>query len=194
MQYIVTSEEMKFYDESTIRKVGIPALVLMERAALETADIIWRNAKKISRIIVFAGTGNNGGDGLAVGRILSQRGIDVTFYLVGDESRVSEETKTQISIIRNLGLSILSKLPQAEYDIVIDSLFGTGLSRNIAGVYEKAVKDIGALKARGAMERQDIIFIREKKRRVSFLSDISVLRSSSFPKRGHLIFRLAQKR
>ena len=78
MQYIVTSEEMKFYDESTIRKVGIPALVLMERAALETADIIWRNAKKISRIIVFAGTGNNGGDGLAVGRILSQRGIDVT--------------------------------------------------------------------------------------------------------------------
>ena len=139
MQYIVTSEEMKFYDESTIRKVGIPALVLMERAALETADIIWRNAKKISRIIVFAGTGNNGGDGLAVGRILSQRGIDVTFYLVGDESRVSEETKTQISIIRNLGLSILSKLPQAEYDIVIDSLFGTGLSRNIAGVYEKAV-------------------------------------------------------
>ena len=47
MQYIVTSEEMKFYDESTIRKVGIPALVLMERAALETADIIWRNAKKI---------------------------------------------------------------------------------------------------------------------------------------------------
>lgn len=151
MQYIVTSEEMKFYDESTIRKVGIPALVLMERAALETADIIWRNAKKTSRIIVFAGTGNNGGDGLAVGRILSQRGIDVTFYLVGDESRVSEETKTQISIIRNLGLSILSKLPQAEYDIVIDSLFGTGLSRNIAGVYEKAVKDIGALKARGAM-------------------------------------------
>lgn len=150
MQYIVTAEEMKFYDESTVREVGIPALVLMERAAEQTADIVARNAKKSSRVIVFAGTGNNGGDGLAAGRILSQRGMDVTFYLIGGESRASRETKKQISIIRNLGLSVLSKLPEAEYDIVIDSLFGTGLTREIKGMYERAVKEIGALKAKGA--------------------------------------------
>ena len=151
MQYIVTSEEMKFYDESTIGNVGIPSLVLMERAAVETADIIIRNAKKSSRVIVFAGTGNNGGDGLAVGRILFQKGMDVTFCLIGDENKVSTETNTQMAIIRNLGLSILSKFPEKEYDIVIDSLFGTGLTRKITGVYTQAVKIINTLKEKGAI-------------------------------------------
>ena len=151
MQYIVTSEEMKFYDDSTIKKVGIPSLVLMERAAVVTADIILRYAKKASKVIVYAGTGNNGGDGLAIGRILSQNGLEVTFYLPGDESRASSETAKQLAIIRNLGFSILSKLPKAEYDIVIDSLFGTGLSREITGLYAKAVKDINERKAKGAL-------------------------------------------
>ena len=80
MQYIVTAEEMKFYDRSTIKKVGIPSLVLMERAAFETAEVILKAAKRTSKVIVFAGTGNNGGDGLAVGRILCQKGMNVSFY------------------------------------------------------------------------------------------------------------------
>ena len=151
MQYIVTAEEMKFYDRSTIKKVGIPSLVLMERAAFETAEVILKAAKRTSKVIVFAGTGNNGGDGLAVGRILCQKGMNVFFYLPGDESKATEETRVQLSIVRNLGFSVLSKLPEREYDIVIDSLFGTGLARNITGVYQKAVESINHLKTKGAM-------------------------------------------
>ncbi|MGN0377246.1 MAG: NAD(P)H-hydrate dehydratase [Suilimivivens sp.] len=151
MQYIVTAEEMKFYDGETISKIGIPSLVLMERAAYETAEVISRYVKKGTKVIVFAGTGNNGGDGIAVGRILAGRGAEVAFYMPGDESRASAETGRQLSIIRNLGFSILRNLPKAEYDIVIDSLFGIGLTRDIAGEYAKAVEDINVLRKKGAL-------------------------------------------
>lgn len=151
MQYIVTAEEMKFYDGETVTKIGIPSLVLMERAALETADVISEYVKKGTKVIVFAGTGNNGGDGLAVGRILAGRGAEVTFFMPGEESRASEETKKQLSVLRNLGFSILRNLPEGEYDIVIDSLFGIGLARDITGVYAKAIEDMNALKKKGAL-------------------------------------------
>lgn len=151
MQYIVTSEEMKYYDSYTIEKIGIPSLLLMERAAMEMAEVLLKYVRKDTRIIVFAGTGNNGGDALAVGRILSEKGALVSFYMPGDESRASKETKKQLSIIRNLGFSILRKLQKAEYDIVIDGLFGIGLARNIEGEYAEAVKDINCLKRKGAL-------------------------------------------
>ncbi len=152
MQYIVTAGEMKLYDEKTVAKAGIPSLLLMERAAFETADVVSRYLKKKgARVIVFAGTGNNGGDGLAIGRLLAEKGAEVSFYLPGDERKVSKETEMQLSIIRNLGFPILSKLPEAEYDIVIDSLFGIGLKRDIKGEYARAVADINSLKGKGAM-------------------------------------------
>lgn len=151
MQYIVTAEEMKYYDGETIARIGIPSLVLMERAAMETANVICRYVKKGTRVIVFAGTGNNGGDGLAVGRILAGKGAEVTFYMPGEENKLSRETEKQLSVVRNLGFSILRNLPDAEYDIVIDSLFGIGLARNITGVYAKAVEAVNGLKQKGAL-------------------------------------------
>ncbi len=151
MQYIVTADEMKFYDGYAIEKIGMPALLLMERAAMEMADVLSKYVRKGVRVIVFAGTGNNGGDALALGRILAARGAVVTFYMPGSESKASKETKKQISIIKNLGFSILSNLPEAEYDIVIDGLFGIGLARNITGKYAKAVESINNLKEKGAL-------------------------------------------
>lgn len=151
MQYIVTAEEMKFYDNYATEKTGMPSLLLMERAAMEMADVLSKYIRKGVRVAVFAGTGNNGGDALALGRILTARGCAVTFYMPGSESRAGKETKKQISIIRNLGFSILSNLPESEYDIVIDGLFGIGLTRNIAGKYAKAVAEINRLKEKGAL-------------------------------------------
>lgn len=151
MQYIVTAEEMKFCDSYTIDRIGIPSLLLMERAAMEMAEVVKTYIKKNSSVIIFAGTGNNGGDALAVGRLLSEWGAGVSFYMPGDEDRASGETKKQLSVLRNLGFSILRKMPDAEYDIVIDGLFGIGLAREITGIYEKAVEDIGRLKEKGAL-------------------------------------------
>lgn len=151
MEHIVTAKEMKIYDRYTTENIGIPSLVLMERAAIETADVLSRYVKQGIRVVIFAGTGNNGGDALAAGRILAERGAKVTFYMPGDEDHASVETARQISIVRNLGYPVLNELTEEEYDIVIDGLFGTGLSRNITGDYEKAIQKINRLREKGAL-------------------------------------------
>lgn len=149
MQYVVTAEEIKHYDTYTIEKTGIPSLLLMERAAMEVVLALEERCRKKSRVIIFAGCGNNGGDGLAIGRLLAEKGAEVTFYMPGEPGRVSTETKKQMEILLNLGFSIQRKLPPLEYDILIDALFGVGLSREITGVYREAVEEINRLGSRG---------------------------------------------
>ncbi|MCM1126786.1 MAG: NAD(P)H-hydrate dehydratase [Lachnospiraceae bacterium] len=150
MQYAVTAAEMKQYDRETILRVGIPSLVLMERAALETVRILCKERGRIHRALILAGTGNNGGDGLAVGRILASKGIKVTFLLAGNWDKLSEETARQKEILLNSGFSILRKLEDGEYDIVIDALLGIGLSREVEGEYAELIKSANAMKLRGA--------------------------------------------
>ena len=77
-QYLVTASQMKHYDANTIEKIGIPALVLMERAALVTVEEIQRVCPvKQNKVLVVAGCGNNGGDGLAIGRLLMLQGLSL---------------------------------------------------------------------------------------------------------------------
>lgn len=151
MRYIVTAQEMKYYDSYTIEKTKIPSLLLMERAALEMTGIVEQRIKKGDEVIVFAGTGNNGGDALAVGRLLAQKGVFVSFYMPGDRNKATEETKKQCEILENLGFSIHGNFPEKEYDIVIDGLFGIGLKREISGIYKEAVEKMNALREKGAL-------------------------------------------
>ena len=82
MKFEVTSEQMASIDNFTITKIGIPSLVLMERAALgvaEMAERIW--GVKPGKVAIVCGAGNNGADGVAAGRILYLHQIDVTIFL-----------------------------------------------------------------------------------------------------------------
>lgn len=150
MQYIVNADEMKCYDSCTIQKIGIPSLVLMERAAIELVRVIEEKIGNKSKILICAGTGNNGGDALAIGRILASENVRVTFFMPGDKRKASEETQKQMKILQNLGFSILSNFPEKEYDIVIDGLFGIGLSREITGIYKETIEKINELHENGA--------------------------------------------
>lgn len=150
MRYIVTSREMKEYDGYTIEHIGIPSLLLMERAAMEMALILRKRISPGVRVVVFAGTGNNGGDALAVGRLLAQRGAMVDFYMPGERAKSTLETRKQLKILENSGYSIHGNLENDEYDIVIDGLFGIGLKRRIEGVYLRAVEEINRLREKGA--------------------------------------------
>lgn len=133
----------------------MPQAVLMERAALGVAgEIEKRFPPEVSvdnppgrRVLVAAGTGNNGGDGLAAGRILMQRGFAVDFFLAGDRSRCGRETERQLAILEKYGCPIQSKIEKEEYDIVVDALFGIGLSRRIEGVCAQAVEKMNRMKA-----------------------------------------------
>ena len=78
MRYITTSAEMQEIDRISIEEIGIPGMVLMEKAALKMHDFIVARFDKTKKICIVAGIGNNGGDGLALGRMLLEDGYSVT--------------------------------------------------------------------------------------------------------------------
>lgn len=142
-QYLVTAEEMKRYDANTMEKFHLPGLLLMERAALVTVEeIVHRCVNRPCRVLVLAGYGNNGGDGLAVGRLLMLQGYQVTFVMPGEDvySRCPEETRRQTDILHAYQTRIFSRMPEGEYDIVIDAVFGVGLSRPVEGIWQDAIQ------------------------------------------------------
>ena len=103
MEYIVTKNEMKAIDACTIDKIGIPQSVLMERAALALSEEIERINPDKGRILIAVDGGNNGGDGLAAARILSERGYPVDIYYVGGITEVSEQFEIQKNILMQIG-------------------------------------------------------------------------------------------
>lgn len=140
-QYLVTASEMKCYDGNTIEKYHMPALLLMERAALATVEELQRvRGNNPCSVLVVAGCGNNGGDGLAVGRLLMLQGYTVTCVLLGSEDRCTAETMRQLDILRAYQIPVFSTIQDGEYDIVIDAIFGIGLSRSVEGVSSDAIQ------------------------------------------------------
>ncbi len=144
MKNIVNAAQMKAVDDYTIEKIGIPAIVLMERAALAVAAMVKKHGSKQDKILAVCGTGNNGADGIAAARILKLEGYPVDILLAGDESKSSELARQQLEVARNLGISIYNNILIAEYTIIIDAIFGIGLSRNVSGVYKEIIEDINA--------------------------------------------------
>lgn len=150
MRYVITAEEMKYYDTATIEEIGIPSLLLMERAAMEMTMEISKRLSKTVKVLVLAGGGNNGGDALAVGRLLSEKGHKVIFWMPMGWEKVSTETGTQLHILKNMGFSIYDIFPEGEYDIIIDGLFGIGLTRDVSGGCAKAIEKVNEIKEEGA--------------------------------------------
>lgn len=152
MKYIMDSAQMKKIDGYSIKEVGIPSMVLMERAALTVTEVIMKELerRKISfseaRVLCVCGGGNNGADGMAAARQLSENGISADIYPVFEEGKGTEELKSQLAIIKKLKLPIINKPDFSEYNCIIDSLFGIGLSRDIEGEYEDTIRMINEKK------------------------------------------------
>ncbi len=142
MKKVVNSAQMKAIDFYTIENVGIPSMVLMERAALQVTECIKKHASKKDRILAVCGSGNNGADGIATARILSMEGYQVDILFVGDKNKASVQAKQQLTIARNLGISIYNNIKIEEYIIIIDAIFGIGLSKPVSGIYENTIKEM----------------------------------------------------
>lgn len=149
MKYSVTGAQAKQIDRDTIDRVGIPSLVLMERAALAVADEVCRRVPTKARAWAVCGTGNNGADGIAVGRILKERGYQVTVILAGNLDHATPEHKRQQRIAGQLGVCMVTPdaLPEEGCDIIIDALFGIGLAREITGAYKELLRRLAAERA-----------------------------------------------
>ena len=85
MDKYVGAATMKMIDAKSINEVGIPSMVLMERAALSVVKNIIEREDNNSRCIVVAGVGNNGGDGICIARILNEYGYNVKVYVIGSD-------------------------------------------------------------------------------------------------------------
>ena len=143
MQYIADASEAKEMDGISIHKIGIPSFVLMERASLCVSDCVRSFAEKErDRILVVCGMGNNGGDGAACGRILSEAGYNVQILILGQEEKASEEMKQQLFIARNLLIPVITTAVLSEYTVIIDAVFGIGLSRDVTGIYAEWIQKI----------------------------------------------------
>lgn len=147
-RYLLSSFETKKYDQNTIERIGIPGMVLMERAALGTYDALRERGLVQNGVHAFllAGYGNNGGDGLALARLLSEAGMLVEVCAVGKEEKATDSWRAQYGILQHYPVEFCNQPSHEEYAVVIDALFGVGLSRTITGVYEKAIETLNSLK------------------------------------------------
>ncbi|OGW50366.1 MAG: hypothetical protein A2078_12860 [Nitrospirae bacterium GWC2_57_9] len=150
---IATAQEMKNIDRRAIRQFGIPGPVLMENAAAGIMVEMERFFDGLggSRVAIVCGKGNNGGDGLALARRLSIRGVPVRVALLAPFSAVEGEAKVNLSILRKMDVDIVQNASQETLaailswcDIVVDALLGVGLSSPLKGLYARAVDMINA--------------------------------------------------
>lgn len=133
---------MKHLDDYAINQIGIPSMVLMERAALAVANCMKKHINYDDKIIAVCGTGNNGADAIAVARILKLQGYDTDVVIVGNTEKCSKESNQQINIAENLGISIYNNVNISEYTIIIDGMFGIGLNQPVRGNYLDYIKSI----------------------------------------------------
>ena len=152
MRYLLTGAEMTKADHYTSEVIGIPSLVLMERAALGVADEIEKRFPEKVRVTVLAGRGNNGADAIAAGRLLTDRGYPVSFFITGGKVGEGSSMAVQLKVISSYGLSCrvyepgCGMLEEAEPVVLVDGLFGTGLARKIEGDLAEAVSEINRLR------------------------------------------------
>ncbi len=148
MEYLVCAKEMKACDSGVIRHYGVPSLVLMERAALALTELLQKKDFDLKRVLVVAGSGNNGGDGFAMARILTLRGIKTDIWFVGNPEHLTEEAALQKQICENYGVPFVRNLKEHEYTTIVDAIFGSGLSREVTGAYAEVIEEINAFPAK----------------------------------------------
>lgn len=143
MKYLLNSAQMKACDSYTINEKGIPSAVLMERAALAVVEEIHSSFPERKRVLVLCGSGNNGGDGFAIARLLLLAGVQADVYFAGKETSLTEETALQKKIFENYHGKLCRNPEFGEYTLLVDALFGIGLSRKVAGSYASVLQAAG---------------------------------------------------
>jgi NAD(P)H-hydrate epimerase len=154
---LTTSQQIRAIDRATIELFCVPGILLMENAALATVAEIEKRwpALETMRIAIVCGKGNNGGDGLAIGRRIATRyNAAVTIWLTEDpEAAVAEEFKVNLEIARRFNLTIrpiegwdLFESELASSDLIVDAVLGTGISGDPKG---NAARGIAAIASAG---------------------------------------------
>ena len=157
---ILSAHQMKEVDRLTTERYGLPSLLLMENSGINLyLTLKGYFAEKLSeqRTAIICGKGNNGGDGLVLARQLRQRETAPDVFLLAPPETVSGDARINLDIYRALDGQVQPVLSEAEwarltprlegYDLVIDAILGTGISKPMVGVHARVVEDINRLRA-----------------------------------------------
>lgn len=153
---VLDAAQMREADRRTIEEIGIPSIVLMENAGRQVVSAMEARFEPLldSRVAVVCGCGNNGGDGFVVARVLSQRGVDVSVFVIGT-GEIRGDARVNFEVLGRMGLEVtriaseqdwVQHAPSvAGHDLLVDALFGTGLSSALSGLTEAVVADVNAM-------------------------------------------------
>ena len=146
---ILTAEQMNIADRKTIEELNVPSIVLMENAARSVFDTFSMLKINKNKIAVVIGKGNNGGDGLALCRYLLDCGYCVNIYILTDKNSLHGDPLINYNILTKYPAKIihidensLNELDFTKYDVIFDSIFGTGLNKPIEGFYKEVIRNI----------------------------------------------------
>ncbi len=135
---------MKNIEARIIRDYQVPSLVLMERAALSVTEVIRSRFRReeTGKILVLCGSGNNGGDGFAIARILFLEGWNVEICFLGKEEKMTPECRLQSEICQNFHVPRVSFPEELSYALIVDAIFGIGLTREISGPLKSVIERV----------------------------------------------------
>lgn len=145
---ILTPEQTRILDASTIAAENIRSFDLMKRAATAFVTCFTEYVKTPVRVLAIAGPGNNGGDALAVAQILSEmKGFAVKVLLCGEKGRLSADCAENLRLVEtsaNIELLDFKAFSESlpDTDVIIDGLFGSGLNRRLEGQYKLLIDKV----------------------------------------------------
>jgi len=155
---VMTRDEVRAFDSWAINTLGIPGVVLMENAGRSCAELIKDKLVDVAepKVCIFCGTGNNGGDGYVIARHLLNSSFKVTVIICGERNKIKGDAKTNLDILERMGQAV-EQINIAEQDIsgrvgtfaegadmLVDSLFGTGLRGQLSDEYKRLIESINA--------------------------------------------------
>ncbi|UCS93525.1 NAD(P)H-hydrate dehydratase [Echinicola marina] len=140
MLEIISGASVKKLDADFIHEKGISSHRLMEYAATAFCDFFESNFHRSDKVGIFCGHGNNGGDGLAIARLLWRKGYDVMVFYIGDFSKASPDCRLNRELLPEKLPSITVcderiKLIDYDFHVLIDAVLGIGVNRPLEGLY-----------------------------------------------------------
>lgn len=149
-QKAVTAKQIQRIDKITIEKIGIPGVVLMERAGGYVAYEVYLSLrkKKKKKVSVFCGIGNNAGDGFVIARYLDEAGMKVKVFVIPTSNQLKNDAKINYQILKKTNVSVKEikritpdvKKEVRSSAVIVDAIFGVGLNREVKDPYKSVIE------------------------------------------------------